>query len=73
MAALQVEQLSPEELLASGWQEGCLVLVMPGGADLPYCRVLNGRGNALIQGECVRLRGRGLLLFWHWDVLEHCM
>jgi len=27
------------------------MLVMPGGADLPYCRQLNGKGNALIRGE----------------------
>lgn len=26
------------------------MLVMPGGADLPYCKRLNGRGNALIKG-----------------------
>ena len=26
------------------------MLVMPGGADLPYCKHLNGRGNDLIRG-----------------------
>ena len=48
--------LDAAELLAGGWQPGCLLLVMPGGADLPYCRHLDGRGNALIRGE---QRGRG--------------
>ena len=24
---------------------------MPGGADLPYCRRLNGKGNRIIKGE----------------------
>ena len=47
---LQVASLDTAELLAGGWQDGCLLLVMPGGADLPYCKVLNGRGNALIRG-----------------------
>ncbi|CAL8470467.1 g10009 [Coccomyxa elongata] len=46
---LQVAQIGPEELLAGEWQDGCLMLVMPGGADLPYCRQLNGRGNRLIR------------------------
>ena len=48
----QVASLDTAELLAGGWQDGCLLLVMPGGADLPYCKHLNGRGNALIRGEC---------------------
>ncbi|BDA44508.1 probable biotin-protein ligase at N-terminal half [Coccomyxa sp. Obi] len=46
---VQVAHLGPEELLAGVWQDGCLMLVMPGGADLPYCRQLNGRGNCLIR------------------------
>ena len=49
--AVQVASLDAAELLAGGWQAGCLLLVMPGGADLPYCQHLNGRGNALIRGE----------------------
>ncbi len=44
--------LDTAELLAGGWQDGCLLLVLPGGADLPYCKHLNGRGNALIRGAC---------------------
>ncbi len=48
--AVQVTQIGPEELLHGGWQSSCLALVMPGGADLPYCRRLNGRGNQLIRG-----------------------
>lgn len=46
----QVVTLDTGELLAGGWQPGCLLLVMPGGADLPYCKHLNGRGNMLIRG-----------------------
>ncbi|KAK9916190.1 hypothetical protein WJX75_009851 [Coccomyxa subellipsoidea] len=47
---VQVQQLGPEKLLSGTWQDGCLMLVMPGGADLPYCRQLNGHGNSLIRG-----------------------
>ena len=42
--------MGPEELLAGEWMSSCLMLVMPGGADLPYCRQLNGPGNELIRG-----------------------
>lgn len=46
----QVGFLSPEALLAGGWEARCAVLVIPGGADLPYCRTLNGQGNTRIRG-----------------------
>ena len=49
---VQVASLDTAELLAGGWQDGCLLLVLPGGADLPYCKHLNGRGNTLIRGGC---------------------
>lgn len=49
-ACMQVAQMGPEELLAGDWRSSCLMLVMPGGADLPYCRQLNGLGNELIRG-----------------------
>ena len=35
-------------LLKEPWAPSCALLVFPGGADLGYCRVLNGQGNALI-------------------------
>lgn len=38
-----------EELLGGAWAHDCALLVMPGGADLPYCRQLNGAGNRLIR------------------------
>jgi hypothetical protein len=40
-------------------QGGTALLVMPGGADLPYCKHLNGAGNALIRGEASAARARG--------------
>jgi glutamine amidotransferase-like uncharacterized protein len=50
---MQVSFLSAEQLLSAEWARqpgGCDLLCMPGGADLPYCRLLNGRGNAIIRG-----------------------
>ena len=44
-----VDTLSTDQLLQGEWTKGCRMLVMPGGADLPYCRHLNGNGNRLIS------------------------
>ena len=46
--------MSPQELLAGEWHDSSLALVMPGGADLPYCRKLNGKGNCIIRGMLTR-------------------
>jgi biotin--protein ligase len=48
---VQVDTISTAELLDGNWTAQAAVLVMPGGADLPYCRSLNGRGNGIIKGE----------------------
>ena len=53
--ALQVLPVGPEEVVAGEWTNECLLLVMPGGADLPYCRQLNGPGTASIHGDCALL------------------
>ena len=47
----QVESFAEEDLLDGAWIEDCALLVVPGGADLPYCRQLNGAGNCLIRCE----------------------
>ncbi|KAI6083653.1 class II aaRS and biotin synthetase [Hypoxylon rubiginosum] len=36
-------------LLKEPWAPTCALLVFPGGADLGYCRVLNGEGNSIIS------------------------
>lgn len=46
---LRVETISAESTMHGHWTDAVL-LVMPGGADLPYCRRLNGPGNSVIQG-----------------------
>lgn len=36
-------------ILKEPWTASCAALVIPGGADLPYCRTLNGAGNRRIR------------------------
>ncbi|KAH0566433.1 hypothetical protein GP486_000145 [Trichoglossum hirsutum] len=36
-------------LLKEPWASSCALIVFPGGADLGYCRTLNGEGNRLID------------------------
>ncbi|MEG9531219.1 BPL-N domain-containing protein [Mannheimia indoligenes] len=53
---LAVEQYLPhpaclinaEQIIQGKLSDGCL-LIMPGGADLPYCKKLNGEGNRKIR------------------------
>lgn len=45
-----VDTIGTKELLQGTWVEDCRMLVMPGGADLPYCKALNGTGNRIIRG-----------------------
>lgn len=46
-------------LLKEPWMTTCAMLVMPGGADMGYCRTLNGAGNRRIT-QFVRNGGRYL-------------
>ncbi|PGH29117.1 biotin-protein ligase, partial [[Emmonsia] crescens] len=45
-----------EMIVNEPWTASCALLVMPGGADLPYCRTLNGEGNRRI-GQFVQRGG----------------
>lgn len=40
-----------QDVLDGAWKADSVMLVMPGGADLPYCEALNGQGNQQIRGE----------------------
>lgn len=53
VAGCQVRLIGPEELKAGAWVSNCALLILPGGADLPYCRALNGLGNSIIKGRHV--------------------
>jgi len=51
--------LTSNQLLREPWGSTCALLVFPGGADLGYCRVLNGEGNRIIK-RYVQLGGKYL-------------
>ena len=40
--------VSGDAIIKEPWTATCAMLVMPGGADLGYCRTLNGEGNRRI-------------------------
>lgn len=41
--------VSESVIIKEPWAPTCVLLVFPGGADLGYCRVLNGAGNRRIR------------------------
>lgn len=41
--------VTAEQILKEPWMTSCALLVMPGGADMAYCRALNGEGNRRIK------------------------
>ncbi|KAF2771176.1 biotin holocarboxylase synthetase/biotin-protein ligase [Teratosphaeria nubilosa] len=51
--------VSAEQILKEPWSTTCALLVFPGGADLGYCRTLNGDGNRRIK-QYVQLGGKYL-------------
>ncbi|KAL8651938.1 MAG: hypothetical protein Q9210_002975 [Variospora velana] len=48
-----------DAIIKEPWTASCALLVFPGGADLGYCRTLNGQGNQRI-GQYVERGGRYL-------------
>jgi biotin--protein ligase len=54
-----VTPISESALLKEPWAPTCALLVFPGGADLGFCKVLNGPGNRRIS-DYVRRGGRYL-------------
>jgi len=56
-----IAPVTPDTILKEPWQPSCALLVIPGGADLPYCRALDGDGNRKIT-QYVR-RGGSFLGF----------
>jgi biotin--protein ligase len=59
LPAATVATITPEEVVGGAWAATAALLVMPGGADLPYCSALGGAGNAAIA-RYVREGGRYL-------------
>ena len=49
-ARFRVRRIYAREIVASdAWHAQTALLAFPGGADLPYCRALNGAGNGSIR------------------------
>lgn len=44
-----IEYILPEQLIADNWEAKAALLVIPGGADIPYTKALNGIGNQKIR------------------------
>ncbi|KAA8898950.1 biotin-protein ligase [Sphaerosporella brunnea] len=44
-----VSTVTAEAILKEPWMSSCALLVIPGGADLPYCKEFNGAGNRKIS------------------------
>lgn len=45
----QVQLIDSKDLLDTNWEKDASLFILPGGADLPYVRKLNGRGNEKIR------------------------
>jgi glutamine amidotransferase-like uncharacterized protein len=46
---VKVKTLNADDVLKGEWVDHALAFVMPGGADLPYVKKLNGEGNKIIR------------------------
>ncbi|KAF7188684.1 Biotin--protein ligase [Pseudocercospora fuligena] len=44
-----IQVVSSDQVLKEPWPSTCALLVIPGGADSGYCRILNGEGNRRIK------------------------
>ncbi|KAF7729784.1 biotin holocarboxylase synthetase [Apophysomyces ossiformis] len=55
----QIIKVDADLIKQGGWEQGCALLVVPGGRDQPYCGDLNGDGNRKIK-EYVKKGGRYL-------------
>ena len=45
----RVSRINAKEIISNKWVRDAALLIMPGGADLPYVRKLNGQGNKNIK------------------------
>lgn len=45
----QIERIFPEQILNEDWEKKAALLIIPGGADIPYTHALNGLGNQKIR------------------------
>lgn len=52
-----VSNVNADTILNEPWTQSTAMIVIPGGADVPYCRALDGKGNDIIK-NFVRHGGR---------------
>ena len=45
----RVQYLNPSQVICDSWEEKAAFFILPGGADIPYTKELNGRGNQKIK------------------------
>jgi biotin--protein ligase len=45
--------IGPSEVINDPWEEKAAFFILPGGADIPYAKALNGRGNQKIKDYVV--------------------
>lgn len=44
-----IKRIFPEQIIHDNWEEHAALLIIPGGADIPYTHALNGEGNQKIR------------------------
>ncbi|MBS0186371.1 MAG: biotin--protein ligase [Proteobacteria bacterium] len=44
-----IKEIGPEEVIKGNWVKDAALYVMPGGADIPYCKSLSQNGNKVIK------------------------
>lgn len=44
-----IKEILPEQIIHEDWEKKTALLIIPGGADLPYMQALNGAGNQKIR------------------------
>lgn len=44
-----IKQILPEQIIHDNWEKQTALLIIPGGADIPYLKTLNGAGNQKIR------------------------
>ena len=47
--SFHIKTISAKELKLGLWAEDAALFIMPGGADIPYTKKLNGKGNQIIK------------------------
>ena len=44
-----IKEIEPSEVISGKWTKDAALFIMPGGADIPYCKSLSPQGNKVIR------------------------